>query len=65
MNRLATVFALCALVSATSAQTTATCQDPDGYSYYHDSGVVPKGSSSFSQDKITGGYVYPHQPASN
>ncbi len=57
MKLLATVFALSALVSATSAQTIATCQDPDGYSYYHYSGVVPKGSSGFTQDKITGGRV--------
>ncbi len=57
MKLLTTIFALCAVASATNAQTIATCQDPDGYSYYHYSGVVPKGNSGFTQDKITGGRV--------
>lgn len=39
------------------AQTVTSCQNPEGYSYNHYSGRVPKASSGFVPDKITGGMV--------
>jgi hypothetical protein len=37
------------------AQTIADCKNPEGYAYYHHQGIVPKKSSGFQDDKITGG----------
>jgi hypothetical protein len=37
------------------AQTIANCKNPEGYAYYHHQGIVPKKSSGFQEDKITGG----------
>lgn len=54
-------FALClsillgTLISSASAQTVANCGSVEGYAYYHFAGLVPKKSSGFDKDKITGG----------
>jgi hypothetical protein len=37
------------------AQIIANCKNPEGYAYYHHQGMVPKKSSGFQDDKITGG----------
>jgi hypothetical protein len=39
------------------AQAITSCQNPEGYSYHHFYGPVPKVSSGFTKDKITGGIV--------
>ncbi len=42
-------------VSSAVSQTIADCKNPDGFAYYHHSGIVPKKESGFQKDKITGG----------
>jgi len=37
------------------SQTIADCSNPDGYVYFHYSGVVPEKKSGFQKDKISGG----------
>jgi hypothetical protein len=37
------------------SQTIADCTNPDGYAYFHYSGVVSKKDAGFQKDKITGG----------
>jgi hypothetical protein len=43
--------------SLTQAQSITSCHNPEGYAYFHHSGKVPKASSGFTKDKITGGMV--------
>ena len=43
--------------SLTYAQEITSCKNPEGYAYTHYSGLVPKASSGFTKDKITGGMV--------
>lgn len=45
------------ITSLTYAQEITSCKNPEGYSYNHYSGQVPKASSGFVKDKITGGMV--------
>jgi hypothetical protein len=43
--------------SLTHAQAITSCKNPEGYSYHHYSGQVPKANSGFTKDKVTGGMV--------
>lgn len=43
--------------SLIQAQSITTCQNPEGYAYYHYSEQVSKTNSGFTKDKITGGMV--------
>ena len=43
--------------SLSHSQSITSCQNPEGYAYYHYSGRVPKDKSGFAKDKITGGMV--------
>lgn len=43
--------------SVSQAQSITSCKNPEGYAYHHYSGPVPKASSGFTKDKITGGMV--------
>jgi hypothetical protein len=38
-----------------SAQTLATCSDPEGYALYHHSPSLPKAEGGFQKDRVTGG----------
>jgi len=53
------ILPLLLAVGATTnqAQPITSCQNPEGYAYYHFSGKVPKANSGFVTDKITGGMV--------
>ena len=58
MYRQIAFFILAALTAVASwAQSVATCQNPEGYAYFHFSGLVPSEKSGFVQDQITGGLV--------
>lgn len=46
-----------AITHLAHAQAITTCQNPEGYSYHHFYGPVPKVKSGFTKDKITGGMV--------
>jgi hypothetical protein len=48
-------FFLGTQLTSAYAQTVANCGSVEGYAYYHYSGLVPKKSSGFDKDKITGG----------
>jgi len=41
----------------TFGQTIANCNNPEGWTYYHFTGIVAKKDSGFTKDKITGGVV--------
>jgi len=43
--------------SLIQAQSITSCQNPEGYAFYHYSGQVSKTNSGFTKDKITGGMV--------
>jgi 3-hydroxymyristoyl/3-hydroxydecanoyl-(acyl carrier protein) dehydratase len=47
------LFSVC--TTTTWSQVIASCNNPEGYAYYHHSGGVSKKSSGFDKDKITGG----------
>jgi hypothetical protein len=38
-----------------NAQEIATCKEPEGYSYFHHSSIVPKDKSGWSSNNISGG----------
>lgn len=46
---------LITVASNSLAQVIATCGSLEGFSYYHYSGKVPKKSSGFDKDRISGG----------
>jgi len=47
--------ALTIAVTGANAQTIAECSEPEGYAYYHYSGIVRKDQAGFHKDKISGG----------
>lgn len=51
------VFYVLMMSNFAFGQTIANCSNPEGYSYYHYYGLVPKKSSGFEKDKITGGMI--------
>jgi len=57
MLKIFTAIALAGSFSIAWAQSIASCKDPEGYGYHHYAGLVPKASSGFVKDKITGGAV--------
>lgn len=42
------------VTTATWSQVIATCNNPEGYAYYHHAGAVTKKNSGFDKDKISG-----------
>jgi hypothetical protein len=43
--------------TSASAQTVATCRNPEGYAYFHFAGILEKKDQGFIKDKISGGSV--------
>ncbi len=56
LKKLSLLFILIG-VSVAQAQSITSCKNPEGYAYYHYAGRVPKASSGFVTDKISGGMV--------
>ena len=58
-SMLKRVFFLFAFLgsSVTQAQPITSCKNPEGYGYYHYSGIVTKADSGFNKDNISGGMV--------
>ena len=48
------IFCFC-ISQFANGQTIANCSNPEGWSYYHFSGMVSKKDSGFTKDKVTGG----------
>lgn len=46
---------LATFCSLSLSQTIADCSNPEGYAYYHYSGIVTKKDAGFQKDKISGG----------
>lgn len=59
MTSSAAKYALIALsffiVTAATGQTIANCRNPEGYAFYHYSGIVNERQAGFTKDEISGG----------
>jgi len=55
-NILSYIFFFCVSQIA-NGQTIANCSNPEGWTYYHFTGIVSKKDSGFTKDKITGGMI--------
>ncbi len=49
------LFFILLKTSICDAQVITTCSDPEGFAYYHDSGIVGKKDAGWKKDKITDG----------
>ena len=57
MKKIILFLLLISSLLISHAQSITSCENPEGYSYTHFAGLVPRPSSGFEKDKITGGMV--------
>ncbi len=57
LMKLSSLFTLLIIGPLANAQVVTTCSDPEGFAYYHDSGIVGKKDAGWKKDKITDGHL--------